>query len=514
MLQLAPLCLLALLAPQDAGQASRPVDVLRSATIDQVRAAVAALQRAESAGPRPASGFSAVYAGGVLIEGHYRTPGFRRRIPVRVAIDCGGPAGLALRETTGEAPNGTAETTLFRGGRVVRQASARAPFKEITGNDAVAALASARRWLPSTAVEAGLGARPSCRAGPSVQVEGATLAPVTFTDAAAAACTLLLDASGRVARLESLKAHPRLGDVCEWSRFERWESRGEVAVPTRIHRFDVASSVTFEYEVELESFRDGSPAADSLAVPESRRTEVPGFGEGIPATAGFEFVELAPELWSVEIAAADARALVIERTSDLVLIDAPDGDDVSAGLLRALAAKFPSKPVRLVAFGHHHPSPSGGLRALASGATIVAPKGLEPHVRWLLARPVSLGGAAVAGPPEPRLQLFERQTTIEAGRNTVTLLDIADRSAHAFHYVVFYFPAAGILFEDVLGFFPEKGRPNWSNRLAGLGAALAEAGIVPQRLVQSWPVKGARREVPWVEVREILDRPPTRPTGR
>jgi hypothetical protein len=338
---------------------------------------------------------------------------------------------------------------------------------------------------------------------------------VTFTDASARACTLLLDDRGRLVRVESVAAHARLGDVCAWSRFDAYEARDGVAIPTRIARFDVEPSVTLEYDLALASFRDGPPPPDSVGIPESRRADLPDFGARSGGPPDFEFVELAPELWSVEIAAADARALVIERPGDLVLIDAPDGDDVSAGLLRALAAKFPAKRVGVAAFGHHHPSPSGGLRAIAaSGATIIAPKGLESHVRGLLARTTTLGAPAVPGPREPKLQLFEGETRIDAGRNSVMLLDIADRSAHAFHYVVFWFEGAGIIFEDDLGYFPEKSAAGWSPRLAGLGEALAEAKLLPRRLVQSWPVKGVKREVPWPDVQALLDRGPASRSGR
>jgi hypothetical protein len=509
MLPFASCVLLVLLAPQQDGAATRPVDVTRSATLDQVRAAVATAAAAESAGPRAARGFSVVYEGSFLLEGHDRLPGQRRRVPVRIAIDCGGQGTFALRETEGEGPKATTETTLFDAGRVARQQRAGAPFKEITGSAAGLALASAQRWFPAAVLDAALDARASCRSGPPVTFQGEMLTPVTFTDSAARACTLLFDSRGRLARVESFAAHARLGDVCEWSRFEQYETREGTAVPARVVRFEVASSVTFEYELELVSFHDGPPSPESLGMPESRRSDVAGFGARPAPSTGFEVVALAPGLWSVEIAAADARVLVIERASDLVLIDAPDGDDVSVALLSALAARFPGKPVRLVAFGHHHPSPSGGLRAIAaSGAAILAPKGLEPHVRGLLARPVTLGGPAVAGPAEPVLQLFEGETRIDAGPNSVTLLDIADRSAHAFHFVVFHFPDSGILFEDDLGWFPEKGEAGWTPRLAGLGVALAEARIVPKRLVQAWPVKGGRREVPWPEVQAIIDHPP------
>src|SRR4029079_11554274 len=115
------------------------------------------------------------------------------------------------------------------------------------------------------------------------------------------------------------------------------------AVPARVVRFDVASSVTFEYELELVSFHDVRASPEALGMTESRRSDVAGFGARPAPSTGFEVVSLAPGRCSVEIAAVAARVLVIERASDLVLIDAPDGDDVSVALLRALAARFPGK---------------------------------------------------------------------------------------------------------------------------------------------------------------------------
>src|SRR5262245_42189046 len=120
MLHIAPLLLLSLVAPQDDGAASRPVDVGRSAMLEQVRAAVTALSSAAAKGPKTTRGFSAEYKGSMLVEGHYRTPGLRRRIPFRVAIDAGGPETLAVRTTTGNGPAASTETTLFDHGGVAR----------------------------------------------------------------------------------------------------------------------------------------------------------------------------------------------------------------------------------------------------------------------------------------------------------------------------------------------------------------------------------------------------------
>src|SRR5436853_2499608 len=162
MLHLAPVLLVALVLPQDDRAATRPVDMTRSAILEQVRATIGALLASRSAGPDPARGFSAVYQGSVMIEGHYRTPGQRSRSPCRIAIDCRGPGVMAVRETSGTGARASTETTLFEDGRVARQGSERARFEEIGGTAGAAALASAARWFPALALEAALGSRASC----------------------------------------------------------------------------------------------------------------------------------------------------------------------------------------------------------------------------------------------------------------------------------------------------------------------------------------------------------------
>jgi len=247
----------------------------------------------------------------------------------------------------------------------------------------------------------------------------------------------------------------------------------------------------------------------TTAAPKSATTDSEAPATRPSSSSGFEFVELAPSLFAIEIAAADGRALVIERDKDLVLLEAPSGDDVTTALLKELAEKFPSKPVAIVACGHHHPGPTGGLRAVAAaGAVVVVPQALEAHYRLQLARPVTLGGPAVAGPAAPTFTFFERETSIDAGANTVRLIDIETKSAHTEHYVVFYFPGSGVLFEGDLGWFPADGAPRLTQRLRGLAEALKSLDIVPKIIVQSWPVRKARRQVPWSTIQSLLDTDP------
>lgn len=501
MLHLATLCLAAVVSPQEPAPPEPPVLVCDSATIAGVRATLVDLRAVADAGPSRTGGFTAVYAGSVWTEAHLSRPGARMQEPLQLTFARDGDGTIAIRKTVGPADRAPTETLLIAGAHAARRPADDRPFAELPADEARSAIADAVRWLPSFAADAALASRPTCRPGPPIEFRGATLRPVSFTDAAGATCGALFDADGRLARLETLTAHPRLGDVCAWTRFAEYETHGAATLPRVVERFVPAPAVTREYRLELRAFRPESPA--------NLRADAPaGFGAPPPAEAGFEILEAAPGLFAVEVAAADARVLVLEREKDLVLLYAPDGDDVAAALLRFLAARFPAKPVAVVACGHHHPSSSGGLRVVAaSGATVVVPRAMEAHYRLHFARPTSLGAPCVPGPAAPRFEFFERETRIEAGANTVRLLDIGERSTHTEHYVVFHFPAFGVLFEDDLGYFPVDAAPRPTSRLRGLLAALREAGVAPTRLIQGWPVRGVRREVPWSVVEGLFPRP-------
>lgn len=484
--------------------APQPIDPCESAIISQTRAAIVELDAAEAVHGRGA--FIATYEGTWSGEDHLMRPGMVRTLPVRLefVVDPESKSFL-LREIADPAKEPQVETTLAVRGRIASQPSPKGPFKEIASDQAPPLAADLACWLPSTAAQAALAARASCRPGLPIEDRGVRCVPITFTDQGGRACTALIDAEHRVSRVERLAAHQRLGDVCDWTQFDQWESREGVMVPRKLSRFHVRGASTERYDLSLAAFHESPAPAGSFDLPSERRGDIPDWNQPLSPTAGFNFVALAPGLWSVEIDASNTRVLVIERTKDLVVLDAPDGDATCGGLVAALKERFEGKPVALAAFGHHHPSPSGGLRALAaSGAVILAPRKLEAYVRGLLSRPTSLGGPAIAAPADPRIEFFDGETTIDCGETGVRLIDIGERSTHAFSYVVFYFPKQRLVFEDDLGYFPAQGAARASSRLIGLVEALESAHVEPERLVQSWPVRDVKREVEWSVVADLV----------
>jgi hypothetical protein len=281
--------------------------------------------------------------------------------------------------------------------------------------------------------------------------------------------------------------------------------RDGVVLPERIARFRVLNAATVRYELSLVSFASVLPAA-AFDLPREHAGGIAGWGA--VRVDGLTVGELGKGLWQIDIDAADSRVLVIERERDLVVLEAPADDAVCRSVLAKLRERFPDKPVGLAAFGHHHPAYSGGVRAYAAaGATIVVPRALEVFVRGVFDRPTTLAAPGRAA-GEPKIEVFDGERTIDAGEATVRLVDIGDKSAHAFSYVVFSFPRLGVLFEGDLGYFPAEGPVRVGPRVRGLAEEVDRLGIKPERLVQAWPVKGVRSDVPWSEVVKALQTDP------
>lgn len=490
-------------------QATPPPAPCDSRIIAHARAAADALaSSALHLGAKTERLITAEYEGAATIESHLFRPGDTRIVPVRLRFVCR-TDGSACRveEFSGQAEDSPRETTLVLNERVCEQPSLQTPFQETAPAGAQTKAFEYAQWLPWTLLHRAAGVAPTCRIGPPISAPAAPgespldCSPVTFTDPSGTACTALFNPDTTPARIESLSAHQRLGDVCQWTEFGSWRSVDGVPVPGRITRQFVGPSTTSRYELKLRNAATSTPKADDFRLPSGHEADVPTWGDQPRAAPALAKTLLAPGVWTVEVPDANARVAVIEREHDLVLLGAPDGDAVCAALLTSLHQSFAPKRVGLCAISHHHPSPSGGLRAVAAGgAKLLIPRALDPYVRGLLARPVTLGGPAVAGPDQPLIDLFDRETTIDAGDASVRLIDIAEKSAHTFCFVVFYFPKHGVLIEDDLGFFPLEGATRAGPRLLGLFDALEQRRITPTRLVQAWPLRGVRPEVDWATV--------------
>ncbi len=484
-------------------QAEPPVNACDSALITQTRDGLAMLLHANTAGGAGGTiaceQFKAVYKGKVSVEAHLQEPGQVREEAAELEL-WGELATRSLRVVEREPETKQWEVALVKAGRAALQAGEGKPYEEKTGESAKETIAYGERWTPWMAMDAARAAASTCRAGAPVKYKDATLKPLSYVDASGQACTLLFDDSGRLARIESLAADARLGDVCEWTEFGGYEPHSSIMTPAMITRFMRSGNTTVRYELKLVSFEAELPWG-SFLLPKDHGGDIASWTDEKGPLDGFEFADLVPGLTVVEIAKSNSRVLVIERPEDLILIGAPDGDDLCSALIAALSTRFAGKRVAAVSFSHYHPSYTGGLRALsASGAAIVTQAQLQPFVRGVLERPTTLGSPATAPSRTAEITLFDKEAAIKADANTVRLIDIGEKSHHTKNYIVYYFPEHGILFQDDLVYQPAEGAIRVTPRLLGLVEAMKELNITPKRLVCGWPLKNSAREIAWDDV--------------
>jgi glyoxylase-like metal-dependent hydrolase (beta-lactamase superfamily II) len=214
--------------------------------------------------------------------------------------------------------------------------------------------------------------------------------------------TLLLEADGRVVRIESVLPEPLLGDVAVRTEFSDYQPRAGLNFPHRIrqHHDDVLVLDVHVRGVELNQ-------ALQITVPENVRTS-----GNAPAV---EF--LSNGVWLQ--AGGTHHSVLVEQASQLVLVEAPLDDERGRALLGSAERLVDDKPVGTVVATHHHLDQIGGLRVLAgAGATVLISRRAQPWLQSVLQRPL-------ARRPDP-LSALDQPPKVE-GVSAMRLLDDPQR---------------------------------------------------------------------------------------
>jgi glyoxylase-like metal-dependent hydrolase (beta-lactamase superfamily II) len=79
------------------------------------------------------------------------------------------------------------------------------------------------------------------------------------------------------------------------------------------------------------------------------------------------------------------NSILVEFADHLVVIEAPQNDAYTAGVIAAARALLPSKPIRYVVNTHHHFDHAGGLRAyVAEGITVLTHESMKAYYERIL----------------------------------------------------------------------------------------------------------------------------------
>lgn len=291
--------------------------------------------------------------------------------------------------------------------------------------------------------------------------------------------------------------HPRLGDVKDSARYADWHRSDGFVVPRKLdidhHDTDVSFAVTLTM---VEARGD-----DTLEVPTP------------PAATPNEAASIAPlmdGIWDVRLPEHDARSFVLQLDDGLLVYEAPWSSEAGEKVVDLIARELDA-PIRYVAFSHHHPHYTGGLRAfMASGATIVVPKALEGFVGTIAQRTFVTAPDRFAEGGEPaRVKTFETEVALGEGAKRWVLHDIGERSHHTEHYTVLWQPERRLLLEGDIGWYVRDDETlRVTQRSAGLLEAIDSLGWAPQTLLQSWPVNSQPPSLSFERFRAAVEAAP------
>ena len=142
----------------------------------------------------------------------------------------------------------------------------------------------------------------------------------------------------------------------------------------------------------------------------------------------------------------------------VVLVEAPMGDERSQAVMAAIAQTAPGKPIKYVVPTHFHYDHTPGLRAyVATGATIVTTPGNKAFIERLAATPRTIRPDSLARAPRPPvIEIFEKRRVFTDGTLTLELHDIGP-NPHVTEAVIAYVPSAKLAFQSDLIGLPADG---------------------------------------------------------
>lgn len=461
--------------------------------------------------PWPSSPIRVVYEGEWTLEAHLAKPHDKLTRATRLTLLDGVQTRARLDWATWDPRKPDAvetETTWIDGERVVHRESDNGSLgvaSPLAGDLLRARVEAVAPWRALFA-----------RGGRAGTVDG--FAWVCSADGARPARRLSYQpATSRMSSCTLTYPHPRLGDARDEVRWLEWSEHRGVQVAGAVHiEMPGGTSGTSEpetFELHLVSVEPAGDLGDALDLPDEI---APRTAELDPRSAPIDVSELAPGVVSFASKEFDARTITIEFDDHLVALGAPLSSSLSERILAAIGARYPSKRVRYVVFGHHHPHYTGGLRAfLAAGATVVATPANARFAKEIADLPFTLEPDAWANRADraPVIESFSDRREFADASHKLAMIDMGSRSNHTDEYCVFYLPSSRTLIEDDIGWFATAdGQLSFGSRSRGLRDAIVERGLDVATLIQGWPVASPKPSITFAELDAgVKALPPPRP---
>ncbi len=280
-----------------------------------------------------------------------------------------------------------------------------------------------------------------------LMLEGRPLTIVTFTAMGRYRVNGTINEDSLVERVLTWVPHPVLGDMIYDHRYTEYQDFDGVMFPTVLHSHQGDPSVhpghnSMEITVsELRANVEPEPVEVPDAVAEA---EVP------PVVV--RSTQMASGVWRVS--GGTHHSVAVEFNDFMAVVEAPQNEARSLGVIAELRRRVPDKPIRYVVNTHHHADHAGGLRTyVAQSATVITHEAngdfyrnvfFHPGTRSLEPDVLSSRMPWFAPNRVPAIELVSDSYTLTDGEREMHMYAVEDLS-HTGTMLIVHLPAERIL---------------------------------------------------------------------
>lgn len=273
-----------------------------------------------------------------------------------------------------------------------------------------------------------------------------------------------------------------LGDLCETIVYEEFEDVDGVSCP-RLIVTDRGHGLRDTIKViGAKSLRE---VPLPLVRPEEYEVRPP-----VPVDSGVVVEKISKNIHGIRFLHTESQSFLVEFSDFFAVIDVPFNSSNGETVLREAEKIAPDKPVRIVAFGHHHPWYIGGVRPFVHrGATVLARSENIEYVRSLVNASHAMQPDSLQLSPQPlRTEMIDTIMSITDGDYAMQVIHIGMRSAHTEDYLLFYFPLEKMVVHGDLAWIRMDGEISPASvRERGLYQAILDFGLDVETILQTWP---------------------------
>ena len=303
-------------------------------------------------------------------------------------------------------------------------------------------------------------------------------------------------------KITTLSDDELLGDVLSTFTYSDYSAADKLSYPKTIQITKINGKVKDEMKISTATLTNEIPKL--LHKPADYK-----FKEETEIKPEIKVEKYSDNIHFIDIKHTNDKIMVVEFSDFLLVAEAPLSSKNGELIISEAKKIAPNKPIKYFVFGHYHPHYLGGMRPfIHKGATILCVKSNEEYVKYLANAPHTLNPDSLQLQPKLlQTKEIKDSLTITDRKFEMKIYFIGKRSEHTNDYLIYYFPAEKLLFEDDLIWIAREGEIKKARgRQAGLYNAIKELSLDVKTIIQSWPVAdyGVKTVIPFDDLKKSM----------